>query len=31
MSVAEAPTLARNQANQVNAAITVLGRAISYS
>ena len=31
MSVAEAPTLSRNQANQVNAALTVLGRAISYS
>lgn len=31
MNVAEAPTLARNQANQVNAALTVLGRAISYS
>ncbi len=31
MSVAEAPTLSRNQANQVNAALTMLGRAISYS
>ena len=31
MSVAEAPTLSRNQANQVNAALTVLGRAVSYS
>lgn len=31
MSVAEAPQLTRNQANQVTAAITFLGRAISYS
>lgn len=31
MSVSEAPQLNRNQANQVNAAITLLGRFISYS
>ena len=30
MSVSEAPQLNRNQANQVNAAITLLGRFISY-
>jgi hypothetical protein len=31
MSVSEAPQLNRNQANQVNAAITLLGRFISYA
>lgn len=31
LSVSEAPTLNRNQANQVNAALTMLGRFISYS
>lgn len=31
MSVAEAPSMNRNQANQVNAAITLLGRFISYA
>jgi hypothetical protein len=30
MSVSEAPQLNRNQANQVNAAITLLGRFMSY-
>ena len=31
MSVSEAPQLNRNQANQVNAAITLLGRFMSYA
>lgn len=31
MSVSEAPSMNRNQANQVNAAITFLGRFISYA
>ncbi len=31
VSVSEAPTLNRNQANQVNAALTMLGRFISYA
>lgn len=31
LSVSEAPQLNRNQANQVNAAITLLGRFISYA
>lgn len=31
MSISEAPTMSRNQANQVNAAITMLGRFISYA
>lgn len=31
MSISEAPTMARNQANQVNAAITMLGRFVSYA
>jgi hypothetical protein len=31
MSVTEAPKLAVNQANQVNAALTLLGRSISYA
>ena len=30
MNVAEAPQLNRNQANQVNASITLLGRFMSY-
>ena len=31
MSISEAPTMQRNQANQVNAAITMLGRFVSYA
>jgi len=31
MSISEAPTMSRNQANQVNAAITMLGRFVSYA
>jgi len=31
MSISEAPTMARNQANQVNAAVTMLGRFVSYA
>lgn len=31
MSISEAPTMSRNQANQVNAAVTMLGRFVSYA
>ena len=31
MSISEAPQINRNQANQVNAAITLLGRFMSYA
>lgn len=31
MSISEAPTMTRNQANQVNAAMTLLGRFMSYA
>lgn len=31
MSISEAPSMTRNQANQVNAAITMLGRFVSYA